>query len=95
MSSCEPIWLNLRVPGLMTPGPSDGSTGNTEAALPLRCTFFTVEGDCRAPVGPGEQVSAPLSVEYKTMVFVGDTQLVQLVEQLTDVMPSCSTIPSG
>ena len=81
MSSWAPIWLIL-VPGLMTPGHLI-STGDTIATLPLR-VLFTTEGIVVPPSGQ-ENVSAPLSVEYMTMVLSAMPRFIEFVEQLANM----------
>lgn len=89
MSSCAPISLMI-VPGLITPG-QRMNAGTRKP--PSHCVFFSPLNMVVPPSGQ-VNVSAPLSVEYMTMVLASRPSSVSLASTWP-TWPSCSTMPSA
>ena len=89
MSSCAPMSLTT-VPGLMTPG--QRITVGTRYP-PSQFVFFSPRNIVVPPSGH-VKVSAPLSVEYMTIVFWSSPSSLSFASSWP-TWPSCSTMPSA
>ena len=89
MSVCEKISLDT-VPGLMTPGQR---IAHGTRQPPSQLVSFSPRNGVAPPSGQ-LMTSAPLSVEYMTMVLSAMPSSSSLSSSLP-TWPSCSTMPSG
>ena len=80
MSVCEKISLDT-VPGLITPGQR---IAHGTRQPPSQLVSFSPRNGVEPPSGQ-LMTSAPLSVEYITMVLSAMPELIELVEQFADV----------